>query len=314
MVFFVDGGTTQTRVWAVRDGRVVAEARATVGARDTARDGSPARLVAALRDLVGQVGKAAGAVPAKIVAAGMITSPQGLREVPHVEAPAGAAELARGACLETLDGLPVPVLLVPGVRSGAARCDGDSVLGVDVMRGEEVLALGLAPRLAGGGVFLNLGSHWKAIRIDGAGRVVGSVSTLSGELIHATATQTILASALPPGKPVVLDPTWTDAGARAFAASGLPRALYCVRLLELRSGCTPEERQAFLYGAVMAADRAALVPAGVSRVLVVGTPALAAAWSRTLARQSIEATVVEEGEIEEAFRTGCRRVLEAWRA
>jgi 2-dehydro-3-deoxygalactonokinase len=207
---------------------------------------------------------------------------------------------------------PMPVLFVPGVRSGPDRCDGDTVLGADVMRGEEVLALGLAGlgHLAGGGVFLNLGSHWKAIRVDGDGRVAGSASTLSGELIFAVQSQTILASALPQGRPAALAPRWTDAGGRAFRAAGLARALYCVRLLEQRGDSTPEERLAFLVGAVMAADRAALVPEG-GRVAVVGAAALAGAWARMLAAEGASAEVIGEGEIERAFRAGCRRVLEA---
>jgi 2-keto-3-deoxy-galactonokinase len=39
----IDTGTTNTRVWLTAGGRVLAQARAGVGVRDTARDGSPTR-------------------------------------------------------------------------------------------------------------------------------------------------------------------------------------------------------------------------------------------------------------------------------
>ena len=52
-----------------------------------------------------------------------------------------------------------------------------------------LVANGLAPLP---GVVLNLGSHWKAISLDENGRIVSSVTSLSGEMIHAVQTTTIL--------------------------------------------------------------------------------------------------------------------------
>jgi 2-dehydro-3-deoxygalactonokinase len=318
-VLYIDGGTTQTRVWAVHDGHPVAQARATVGARDTARDGSSARLLEAVRDLVARV--AAEAVllgrpaPRLAVAAGMITSPQGLCEVPHAEAPAGFEALAAGAVLRVYPEIPLPVLFVPGVRSGPTRATAADILAADVMRGEEVLALGLAAddRVSPGGIVLNLGSHWKAIRLDAQGRIAGSVTTLSGELIHAVQTQTILASALPEGRPRTLDPDWLDAGATAAQREGLPRALFAVRLLDQRATCSPEQRQAFLIGAVMAADQRALIPAETvgARVAVVGADALAQAWTERLRRSGLKADALDEATVERAFWRGCAGVLSA---
>ena len=50
----------------------------------------------------------------------MITSPQGLHEVPHVVAPAGATELAQAAQEQLLpDVCDLPFVFVPGVRTAA---------------------------------------------------------------------------------------------------------------------------------------------------------------------------------------------------
>lgn len=309
---FIDGGTTHTRAWLCRAGAVVGSARAAVGARDVARDGHNGRLCEAVRGLLADLGEAA--LDAQIVAAGMITSPQGLVEIPHVAAPAGAPELGAGARLVTLSAVgPRPILFVPGVKLGGPRIAPLEIASADIMRGEEVLAVGLHAlgRLPGDGVLLNLGSHWKAIRLDGQGRIVSSVSTLAGELVHAISTQTILASSLPADRPEALSPALVEAGAAVARAQGLARALYCVRLLEQRSDTTPADRHSFLLGAVMAADEGALIGEARGPILIAGAPALGQAWAARLTARGCAAQLLEEAAIEAAFRAGAAAVAEA---
>jgi 2-keto-3-deoxy-galactonokinase len=74
----VDAGTTNTRVWLTVGDRVIVGARAGVGVRDTARDGSSGRLRVALRELIDQVRGDArdqgfAQSPECVIAAGMIT-------------------------------------------------------------------------------------------------------------------------------------------------------------------------------------------------------------------------------------------------
>lgn len=309
---YIDGGTTHTRAWLCRDEVVVASARAAVGARDTARDGHNGRMCEAVRGILAELGEAA--LGARIVAAGMITSPQGLVEIPHVAAPAGARELGAGARLVAIPAVgPRPILFVPGVKVGAPRLAPAQISAADIMRGEEVLALGLHAlgRLQTDGVLLNLGSHWKAIRLDTEGRIAGSVSTLAGELVHAVSTQTILASSLPGERPDALAPELVAAGAAVSAAQGLPRALYCVRLLEQRSDTTAADRYAFLLGAVMAADEAALIGDARGPILIAGAPALGRAWAARLAARGLVAGLLDESAIEAAFRAGAAAVANA---
>jgi 2-dehydro-3-deoxygalactonokinase len=245
------------------------------------------------------------------VAAGLITSPQGLREVPHVEAPATVHELVAGSVLEHLpDICAAPVLFIPGVRSGPSRADRGTVTNTDIMRGEEVLCLGLQQLgdLPAGGVVLTIGSHWKAIEVDRARGITRSFTTLSGELVHAVCSQTLIASAVPQERPDALDPDWVEAGAAAFASSGLARALFSVRLLQQRTECTPEQRFAFLMGAVIASDVPILVR-GTGRVVVTGAHVVANAWATFLRRRAVDAVVVNEDHIDRAFRAGCQQVV-----
>jgi 2-dehydro-3-deoxygalactonokinase len=320
-ILYLDGGTTRTRGWVAVGERVVAAERVTVGARDTAREGSPARLGEALRHLFRKIGERCRALdepaPALGVAAGMITSAEGLVDVPHVEAPAGARDLAQASELHRLSQVaPLPIVFVPGIRSGPVQVEAEAIGASDVMRGEEVLSLGLSARghLPAGGLVLNLGSHWKAIRVDDSGRVLSSVSTVGGEMLFAIRSHTILASSVPRGWPRVLSARWVAAGVRRGRTDGLPRALYCVRLLDQRTPSSPEDRLAFLVGATIAAHEEVLLPSGApesQRVVVLGAPALVGAWTAALRKRGLDPVDVDEREREAAFRAGCRAVLEA---
>ncbi|MFN0087164.1 MAG: 2-dehydro-3-deoxygalactonokinase [Blastocatellia bacterium] len=312
----VDAGTTNTRVWRMEGDRISRRAEANAGVRDTARDGSPARLHSALRDLIADARASEDRAPAAVVAAGMITSSLGLADVPHVPAPAGIEDLAYGAQRRHFPEITdLPVILVPGVRTGAKPCGLETVRTADLMRGEETLCAGLVETglLRPPGVVLNLGSHWKAIQLDEAGRIAGSVTSLSGELIHAAQTQTILASAVPHDRPRRIDPAWLEAGMREAREAGLARALFGVRLLEQSASGDPEQRLSFLIGAFIASDLDALLRGGTitlaRAVLLTGGGEVAAAWRFAMEQASISAASLSNEQIEQALLTGLRRVL-----
>src|SRR3954447_22193612 len=96
----LDGGTTNTRARSIeiKSCRIIATARRSVGVRDVVFSGGMRPLDFAVREVVEDVCRGAGGGrPSVIVAAGMLSSEVGLVTVPHVLAPAGVAELARGA-------------------------------------------------------------------------------------------------------------------------------------------------------------------------------------------------------------------------
>jgi 2-dehydro-3-deoxygalactonokinase len=313
---FIDTGTTNTRVWLVRGDQIRAHKTALIGVRDSAREGSTAKLHAALRDLIRDV--QADEQAAYVIAAGMITSSLGLTDVPHIVAPAGLNEIAAATKSYSFPHVTnLPVLLVPGIRSGVATCDANSVADVDVMRGEETLCaglveLGLAPLPC---TVLNLGSHWKAIRIDDTGRVQSSVTSLTGELIFTTQTNTILASAVPHERPVNIAYEWASAGMREQRRAGLARALFCVRLLEQKGQCTAEERLSYLVGAFLVSDFDGLQTRGLlspqQTVLLTGGGALANLWAQTLTEAALPNRIITAEESETAMLTGLRAILRA---
>lgn len=285
----LDGGTTNTRARLLHGTRLVATARRAVGVRDTVLDpprsgqpgdattagrGDRGGLLRAVREVVEEVrghlereigpGRDAAAPAARpdIVAAGMLSSEVGLVAVPHVPAPAGLDELARGSAFVSLPEVDDrPILVVPGVRTPAA--DGpDGWFESDVMRGEECETLGAHRELLAGGriapgagsLFLWPGSHTKLVAVDGEGRIARSFTTMAGEMLQAIAQHTLLAASLPAALPDAIDRDAAALGARAASGHGLGRAAFLVRIAALGRTLDERGRASFWIGAVAEAD------------------------------------------------------------
>jgi 2-dehydro-3-deoxygalactonokinase len=300
----LDTGTTRTRAWRLSEGNVLDEARADAGVRDTARDGSPSRLLDALATVLSALDPE-GHVP--ILSAGMIGSSLGLGHVPHVPAPAGLAELAAGVLALRLPSLRDRVVhVVPGVRSSPpADDDIDAGLG-DVMRGEETATFGAlrCRLLQPGETIFSVGSHWKRILTDREGRILASITSLGGELIETVRTGTTLAEALPGEWPAALPDHQIEDGISRVDRAGLPRALFEVRLAQLAREGSPLDRMARLAGIVIGADLAQWSTRPEGRVVLFGAPPLAGAWHGVLRRRGVNADALPLEAAERAFREG----------
>jgi 2-keto-3-deoxy-galactonokinase len=185
------------------------------------------------------------------------------------------------------------------------------------MRGEETLCIGLlrTAGLAPGGTLLNVGSHWKLVRVDERGRIAWSVTSLGGEMAHALSRETILASAVAGGPITALDPVRFREGMAEARRSGLPRALFCVRLLQLAGDTGPDGRMSFLLGALVAADAdglqaQGLLPPGCA-VAISGDEKVGGAWSVALRERGHPVRSLAPDDVEAAFLAGLRAVLES---
>jgi 2-dehydro-3-deoxygalactonokinase len=317
---YVDMGTTNTRVWLMRGSDILASVTELIGIRDSARNGSAA-IRKGLRELIAQARHEAqrngeACSPQYIVASGMIGSNLGLVELAHIRPPAGVDELAAAARWHhSPDVSELPVLLIPGVRSGPADATVETINEVDVMRGEETLCAGLVALgpVTAPGTVLNLGSHWKAIQLDNEGRIESSVTSLSGELLHAVQRHTVLAGSVASERPERLSAQWIEAGMKEQRTSGLARALFCTRLLDLAHQGDLEGRLAFAVGAFIAADLDALIARGViaphSTVALVGYSAVSEAWRIALSQKRIAATIISQQEAEAALLEAMRHIL-----
>ncbi|MBO5912715.1 MAG: 2-dehydro-3-deoxygalactonokinase [Clostridia bacterium] len=186
----VDGGTTNTRLSLVLDGKVVDTIKYNVGARVGIEDKSA--LKNAVKDgictLLSRNGLKETDVK-MIIASGMITSEFGLCNLPHLTAPIGIKEL-HNAMYETnfSDISPIPFTFIRGVK-----LQGKSLENADMMRGEETELFGLSNDLSD--VYILPGSHSKIINITDK-QIANFKTELTGEMIYALSQDTILKSSV----------------------------------------------------------------------------------------------------------------------
>ena len=259
----VDCGTTNLRVTLLNENKEkIDTVKAEGGVRHTSIDGHNGRLRTMLRESIETVLARNGYTAAdveKCVASGMITSALGLMEIPHVPAPAGAAELREKMQEKVFEDVAsFPIAFIPGMRNFAGPVDLENFSGMDMMRGEEVEAVGLYKLLApkGAAMFVLPGTHNKFVAMDAQGRMLGCMTSISGELLDALTHHTIIAEAV--GHSFVsadeYDPEYAKAGARECAVSGLGRAAFAGRILSTLGGKDRAKLQSYLLGATLALD------------------------------------------------------------
>lgn len=263
-IITIDAGTTNTRTLLWRDGTVIAQASQEIGVRNTAIDGHNGALKQALRDSIAAVQEQAAIASADVklvLASGMITSPMGVKEIPHLPAPAGLAQLAQGMqAVDLPDVLEQPLWLVPGVRNQHGAIGLHNAEAMDMMRGEETEVIGLLERLQlrDPATLIMPGSHTKLVSVDERGRIMGCATTIAGELLQAITQHTLIRQSVDGDFAESLVPKMLLAGAAAAQKTGLARACFSVRTLGQFGAVERNERANFLMGAVLSGDLLAL--------------------------------------------------------
>ena len=245
----IDTGTTNTRVKIWQEGRLLASSHVGVGVRDTSITGSRDKLMQGVRAAVEQAHANAQLNFGKVelyLASGMITSNVGLYEVPHASAPAGISELAERMVSATIPTvIDQPIWFVPGVKNDVPEVKVENCEAMDIMRGEEVEAIGLLSKLnrKGPALFVLPGSHSKFVRIDQKGRISGCVTTMAGELLSVLTTETILANSLNKSFVQKVDPKMAQHGAKQAQQFGLTKTCFSVRMKKPTSSLERSQRQ-----------------------------------------------------------------------
>ena len=262
-IIAIDGGTTNTRasLWDA-PGICLDIVKSEVGVRITSIEGSNASLKAAVKGLLEQLlqrNQITYEQVEGIYACGMITSKEGLAELPHLIAPAGMQDFVAGlAKVELPDVAPLPIHFVRGLKNrdgnGLTLCDLEKM---DVMRGEETETLALLDLFGNenGTLFALPGSHTKFVSVDAEGRMIGCLSSLAGELLSAVTLNTILAGAV--GKQFAgadYNKEMLLAGYRTARDTSLARAAFSTRMLQMFIPSNEQDRASFLLGAVLEGD------------------------------------------------------------
>lgn len=269
MIISIDGGTTNTRLSLVAEGRVVDRLKLRVGARD-----KRCELSASVRDGISRLLSANGLNESAVSHAalsGMIGSESGLCNIPHITAPAGLHELKNAVVQTDIPEITsLPMRFIPGVRTFTDP-KSKPLDSLDIMRGEETEIVGTLHMtgLRGDLTMLMPGSHMKIVEVR-EGRITAFRTSISGELSRAAAENTILKQSIGDAFPRLADTEFLREGFDYAEKHGINEALFKVRVLANFIGATGEQLYSFLLGAVLRDDVRSVKATG-GRVLIAGS-------------------------------------------
>jgi len=203
----IDCGTTNSRVYVVNEKKeIVGKASKKVGVRDTAIQGSNDILKAGLKETfleaVHNTGLKLNNI-SFIISSGMITSEIGLLEIPHLWSPTSIDDLARNI-KEVRDvnifPLDLPIFFIRGIKNkyDIETSNLTDVGKLDFMRGEETQVSGFLSiyNFNLPITFIVLSSHTKYISVNEKEQIMGSITTLSGQVYEAIIKESIIGKSI----------------------------------------------------------------------------------------------------------------------
>jgi 2-dehydro-3-deoxygalactonokinase len=199
------------------------------------------------------------------ISSGMITSEIGLMEIPHLWAPVHTDDLAKNIeRVHDLSVFPVDIDLyfIRGIKNRYdPQTAGIGAVGdLDFMRGEETQIAGL---LSSYDVELPvtvviLSSHTKFVSIDKGGSILGSLTTLSGQLYEAIIRETSIGKSLmrddDSGDEHYFDREVVQVAYEWVKRSGFTRAMLMPRFLDVLLKTKWYERMLFVGAAIASED------------------------------------------------------------
>jgi 2-dehydro-3-deoxygalactonokinase len=203
----IDCGTTNSRVYIVNEkAEILGKAAKKVGVKDTAINGNNEVLKRELKNTFFTALDDANMKLSDIkfiISSGMITSEIGLLEIPHIWAPANINDLAKNIKKvqdTSIFPIDIPIYFIRGIKNkyDPQETTIKDVGRLDFMRGEETQIAGLF-YIYDLGLPLTvvvLSSHTKFISIDEYKNVLGSITTVSGQVYEAIIKETFVGKSI----------------------------------------------------------------------------------------------------------------------
>lgn len=255
----IDSGTTNSRARLVDEKlRVLDVKKVQIGVKQTAIDGNNEKLKSVIKELITEIlekNNISRDEIINVVASGMITSELGLCEINHIEVPVDKNKLKENIVkIRYEEFLDLEFIFIPGVKNKLEPDDNFQYM--DIMRGEEVEAIGLIEHLNlnDRGLIIIPGSHTKYIEINENKEIISSFSTLAGEVIDAIRNNTILSNILGGDLEYKVNKEFILKGYDSTCKYGLTRSFYNVRLMDMFTESSKEEKINYYMGAIMYDD------------------------------------------------------------
>jgi 2-dehydro-3-deoxygalactonokinase len=259
----IDGGTTNTRINLVENGRIIDTLQFNVGARLSIENENLLKKTVkkGIELILEKNGKREEDIT-KILASGMITSEFGLVNLPHIILPAGLVEL-NASMYETLlsDISKIPFVFIRGVKTVCEDLEHS-----DMMRGEETELIGI---YKGEGVYILPGSHSKIIKTDSNGKIVDFKTNLTGEMIASLSQNTILKNSVDFNNDKI-DKEYLIKGFEYSQKLGINEALFKVRILGNLFNKSSVQVYSFYMGVLLSDEIASILKENPARIVIGG--------------------------------------------
>ena len=269
---YYDSGTTNSRIYLVRDGRVLDWEKKNVGTVNNVLSGKRDTLALALlemyRDLLTKNGLEERDID-EIFMSGMATSKNGVCETDYVCVPLDLADYCQSITFQENEIFGRRIGLLTGlIYRPEAPEDQDGGAHFHNVRGEEIELFGIMeqyPQYFKGKRTATImpGSHTHILFTDNR-KITGILSCMGGELFAAVSRNTILSASVSenPENPDAAMMEAMNRGCDVVQKYGFNRALYMVRTMDLFTGASQGERDFFLEGAVNAGIITGLLSSG----------------------------------------------------
>lgn len=264
-ILTLDGGTTNTRVILWDENKTnLYMLKKEVGIKDSAKDGNNVFLInhikSMLEELIQKNNLSWNEIDALYVC-GMLTSNIGLKEVKHINTPVSYEDIIRGVQKTYFPEIcPVPVYFVPGVKNSPNDLTLDNIDQMDMMRGEETETLALMDFYPKEDILFVLpGSHTKFVLVNNEQKIIGCLTSMTGEILSLLTRQSILADSVK--KRFALEnynKEYLIAGANHTWKSGLTRSTFLVRIASQFLTKNNQFCADFLLGSILAEDITAI--------------------------------------------------------
>ncbi len=299
----IDGGTTNTRLSLVTDGKVKDVVKYSVGAGASIenKDILKNTVKSGIEELLSRNSLNRSDIK-RILASGMITSEFGLLELPHTTTPVSIKELNACKCETVLPDISeIPFVFMRGVKTACKTLEES-----DIMRGEETELFGI---LNGDGIYVLPGSHSKVITVQN-GKITDFCTLFTGEMVAALSGHTILKSSVEL-KDNEIDKEYLLKGYSYCSEHGINEALFKTRVLKNTFKKGRSEVYSFFLGVVLCGEIEFILKKNPTKVTVAGNKALKEPTAMLLkALCSAEIITVPEEEVATSTAMGMIRIFE----
>jgi 2-dehydro-3-deoxygalactonokinase len=264
----IDGGSSNIRVFLTREELILSKVCIQRGVIDRVIQRDENILFSSVKTALRETIRKLGSKGLKsedvdfCIILGMLTSNIGLLDLEHLIVPVGITELARALVLKEIPQLlPCPCFFIRGVKNAVcAEREAHFLLQIDSMRGEETQTIGILDRLPDlplPTLIVFLSSHTKYVWVGRQGKIMGTLTTMSGQIFRAIKKMTYLSRYIPDDNRIRLEKINQDdlwEGITAEREVGFLRAIHLPRFMDVVLNAQIDRCYSTLLGTLIGSD------------------------------------------------------------